>query len=190
MGIETREPSQAIFQAEYRGLVEGVLTLLAVPYGETSYDTPYPNGERFMPGSFRKAVQVSKGKKQPPWLLFRNHEHGQAIGRALKAEDTAEGLLIDFRLSTQHRESLQAEITEGLLPGASVGFRAVQDRRGSDGAREIVEAAFLEASLTPMGAYAGAGTIGLRAPSAIQVDLEAYRLPAPPKIDLAGRIRL
>jgi HK97 family phage prohead protease len=196
MSIHDREARAATFGLEARNmerLEERILTALLVPYGETSMDTPYPNGERFLPGSFRKAVAEWRSAKRPrPLLLFRSHDHGKALGQAVSLEDTPEGPVAEFRITTMpHGEEAIQEYREGLLSGISVGFRAVRDKINPvDGAREVVEASLLEASILPMGAYAGAGVLAMRHP-AKPVDLSWATLPPAPAVDpsLGFRIR-
>jgi HK97 family phage prohead protease len=196
MSIHDREARAATFGLEIRNaerLEERILTALLVPYGETSLDTPYPNGERFVAGAFRKAVSEWRSAKRPrPLYLFRSHDHTRAVGQAVSLEDTPEGPVAEFRVTTlPHGEETIQEYREGLLGGVSVGFRAVRDRISkTDGAREVLEASLLEASILPMGAYAGAGVLAMRHPSE-PVDLSWATLPPAPAVDpsLGFRIR-
>jgi HK97 family phage prohead protease len=160
------------------------LEALVVPYGETSTATPYEGGERFLPGAFKRSVGQFRAAKRS-LLLFRSHDHTRAIGKSESLTDTPEGLLASFRLArTPEGDAAIQEFREGILPGMSVGFRAIRDQRGMDGAREVIEAALLEASMTPMGAYDNARGLALRTP-AEPLDLAWVTVPPAPIIDLS-----
>ena len=160
------------------------LEALVVPYGETSTATPYEGGERFLPGAFKRSVGQFRAAKRS-LLLFRSHDHTRAIGKSESLTDTPEGLLASFRLArTPEGDAAIQEFREGILPGMSVGFRAIRDQRGMDGAREVIEAALLEASMTPMGAYDNARGLALRTP-AEPLDLSWVTVPPAPIIDLS-----
>lgn len=187
MSLSDYKPEAVTFGVEFReaGGDGRTLTGLIVPYGETTEDSPYAGGERFMPGAFRKAVREFRGRaRKRPLLLFRGHDHGQAIGQATALSEDDEGLTGEFRVGRiPAGDAALLEYREGLLGAMSVGFRAIQDRRGPDGAREVLEAAILEASLTPMGAYESAQVTGLRTPQGQGADLSWVTLPPPPTID-------
>jgi HK97 family phage prohead protease len=199
MSVPNRKLETATFSIELRdvGGDGRTLTGLIVPYGETTTDSPYQGGERFLPGSFRKAVQEFRSRKQQtkrPLHLFRAHDHNRAIGLGTQLEETPEGLVGEFRLGrTPYADEALLEYREGLLGAMSVGFQAIQDRRGTDGAREITEASILEASLLPMGAYPGAKVLSLRGPALEQQtppDLSWITLPPAPKVDPSRSIRI
>jgi HK97 family phage prohead protease len=194
MSVGDYKPEVATFGVEFReaGGDGRTLTGLIVPYNETTEDSPYAQGERFVPGSFRKAVREFRGRsRKRPLLLFRGHDHSTAIGLATDLTEGDEGLVGEFRLGrTPGGDAALVEHREGLLGSMSVGFRALRDRRGDDGAREVVEAAILEASLVPIGAYEGAQVLSLRAPSAHKPDLAWVTLPPAPSIDLSRPVGL
>lgn len=137
-----------------------ILTGICVPYGEPSYFA----GERvetFRRGCFRKHLQERKG----PLKLFRNHDHGAAIGKATSwDEDHRDGFVATFRVfDTPDGNAALTEIHEGALDSLSVGFRAIQARPSMDGrAVEIVEAALGEVSLVALPAYSGAQILAVR----------------------------
>lgn len=150
--------------------VDGVV----VPYDEISYLTPNPQGERVIRGAFTKSARQRGGKI----FLFRGHDHGHPVGRAVDFRDEPDGLHGSFQI----RESVLgddtlADLRDGYLPGMSVGFRALQTRRGTDGAVEVVEGQLIEVSLVALSAYEGARVLALRsyypptAPAQIPVDL-------------------
>jgi len=117
-------------------------TLLVTRYGELSMRTPRP--ERFAPGAFSKSV-AARGNR----IAFTTRHTGGS-GIIERGANVARPL----RWDTSDPSSLIAEIRffddaggwemfnkarDGELNGASVGFKAVEERTGPDGAREIVE---------------------------------------------------
>lgn len=188
----TEQQAQTAFPVEFRTEAlasERLLTAVVVPYGETSMMTPYPNGERFVAGAFRQSAAAKSGARRPV-LLFRAHDHSQAIGRAEAWRDSDQHLEGDFRIATGLAgDQAIDELQQGLLPSMSVGFRAIRTRRGSDGAREVLEAALLEASLAPMGAYDGAEVLALRTPGDPAETPALLVLPAAPAYDLSVPFR-
>lgn len=155
-------------------IVEGVV----VPWNETSFLTPDPRGERFRPGSLTRTIK-ERGERVK---LYRNHDHGTAIGKALAWKSTHEGgLWGQFRIAaTPAGDDVLLELREGMLDAFSVGFRPVREARGGDGAREIVEAHLHEVSLCPIGAYDGARVLAMRSPSS-----STSTLPPMPEVNLA-----
>lgn len=152
-------------------VVEGVV----VPWNETSYLTPDPKGERFMPGSLTRTIK-DRGSRIK---LFRGHDHSRAVGVPLEWDATRDaGVWASFHVAeTAAGEDVLAEMREGLLDAFSIGFEPVRERRGSDGAREVVEARLFEVSLVPLAAYDGARVLATRAPA---VEL----VPAMPAVNL------
>jgi HK97 family phage prohead protease len=187
VSITDHESREALFGLEVRNAEtmaeERVMRLLLVPYGEVSHLTKYPQGERFLKGAFRKAASEFRGRKTPLYL-FRAHEHSRAVGRATSLTDTAEGPIAEFKIAgTPAGDEVIQEHREGLLSAVSVGFRAIADSiNRNDGVREVREAALLETSVLPIGAYDGAKVLEYREPT---IDLSAYRVPPPPTIDPA-----
>jgi hypothetical protein len=139
-------------------IVEGVV----VPWGETSFMTPDPKGERFMAGSLTRSV-AERGDRLK---LFHAHNHDRAIGKAVNWNpDHEAGCWAQFRIAaTPQGDEVLAEVNEGMLDAFSIGFRPIRSRRGQDGAREIVEAALHEVSIAPVGAYDGARVLAVRTP--------------------------
>lgn len=178
--IETR--NEESLNAEQR-----IMTLRLVPYGEVSYLTKYAGGERFVRGAFKKAAAEFRGRRTP-FYLFRSHNHDRAVGRAVSVADTAEGPLAEFRVaSTALGDEVVEEYREGLLGAVSIGFRAIiAGINRTDGVRDVREAALLEASVLPIGAYEGAEVVGYRAPEQVDtLDLSNYLPPPAPVIDLS-----
>lgn len=155
-------------------IVEGIV----VPWGETSYLTPDPKGERFRPGSLTRTI-AEKGDRVK---LFRSHDHDRAIGKAIAWKPDHElGCWAQFRIGTGAvGDDLLAEIGEGLLDAFSIGFQPMRTQRGSDGAREVLEAKLHEVSIAPIGAYDGARVLAMRTPA-----VAAPTLPPMPEVNLA-----
>ena len=136
-------------------IVEGIV----VPWNETSFLTPDPRGERFRSGSLTRTIKDTGARVK----LYRNHDHGTAVGRAVQWKSTDAGMWAQFRIATTPAgEAVMEEIREGMLDAFSVGFRPVRETRAADGAREVIEAKLHEVSITPMGAYDGARVLAVR----------------------------
>lgn len=180
MSIET-----VAFACEFRHAAEGerIIEGIAVPYGAVSMNTPYPNGERFLPGSLTKTVRDHSRSKRKV-KVFRSHQHDRAIG-LVEAMDPADpaGLRVQVRIAEgQVGDEVMMEARSGLLDAFSVGFRAIRERIGEGGVRDIVEAALHEVSLVPLGAYDGALVTAVRKPSTLDLSLP----PAPVVDPLRG----
>lgn len=148
------------FGLELRRVDERILEGIAVPYGETSYLTDDPRGERFLAGSLNRTIRDRGARLK----LFLNHDHTHAIGRALKLDArNPAGLWGRFGVfSTPTADEALAEVEQGALDMFSIGFVPVRERRAADGVREIVEASVHEVSLAPLGAYDGARVLATR----------------------------
>ncbi len=145
-------------------IVEGIV----VPWGETSYLTPDPKGERFRPGSLTRTI-TERGDRVK---LYRNHDHNTAVGKSIQWKNTKAGMWAQFRIAnTPPGDAVLAEIQEGMLDAFSVGFVPKREARGEDGAREVIEAQLHEVSITPMGAYEGARVLAVRNPNTVRSTL-------------------
>jgi hypothetical protein len=153
---------------------ERIVGGLAVPWNETSRLAPDPAGERFLPGSLTRSVKARGDRLK----LYRgNHGHDMIpVGRPLRIDARhPDGLWTEWHIArTPAGDQTLEEVREGLLDSFSIGFRAVKDRRGSDGAREIVEAEVGEVTILPSGAYDGARVLEVRAPTFAAADLAAW----------------
>lgn len=167
-----------------RAPAERILTTRLVPYGETTHNVMDPHGERFMPGSLTRTLD-QWARSTRPLKLFRAHEHREAVGLAVGyVPDAPGGPVAEFRVATTASgDQVLQEVEQGLLDSMSIGFRPIRERKGSDGVREVLEAALLEASILPLGAYQGAELLSVRAP-AEPVDLSRYQLGPAPAVDL------
>lgn len=132
---------------------------VVVPYDETSYLTPNPNGERIRRGAFTKSVAQRATKV----FLNREHDEKATVGRSVRFDDGADGLVGEFhvRASALGDETL-AELTDGYWPGLSLGFKPLQTCRGPDGATEVVDAYLGHVALTRNPAYLSAEVLELR----------------------------
>lgn len=155
----------AAFPLELRtvSMDERIVEGLAVPWGEVSYLTPDPGGERFLPGAFTKSLR----ERTAALKLFLAHDHTHAVGKALRLDARhPDGLWGSWQLfRTPAGEAALAEVAEGALDSFSVGFRPVKHRRASDGVRDVQEAELHEVSIAPIGAYQGARVLAVRTPS-------------------------
>jgi HK97 family phage prohead protease len=159
------ETTRVAFPIEWRtvSVDERIVEGLGVPWGEVSYLTPDPAGERFLPGSLTKSVR-EKGARLK---LFRAHDHSAAIGRAVKLDARhPDGLMSSWRIfKTPAGNAALEEIAEGALDSFSLGFMPKRTQRAPDGVREVVEAELHEVSIAPIGAYDGARVLSMRTPA-------------------------
>lgn len=135
----------ALLPLEVRAVDEAqrIATMLVCKYGETTGRLARP--ERFLPGAFTRSVTErgaripftsrhtgGSGKIERSWMIARpvrwQHDDDAELRAVLRFFDTPDGW--DAFCSAR----------DGELDGASVGFRAVTERSGDDGAREIAEA--------------------------------------------------
>lgn len=181
------ETTALTFPIEWRELNadQRIVGGLAIPWGETSYVTGDPKGERFIAGSLTRSIGT-KGESR--LKLFRSHDHKVAIGRPVRLDARhSDGLWTEWQIArTPAGDAALNEITEGMLDSFSIGFRALKTRRGADDAREIVEAEVHEVSILPLGAYQGARVLEVRAPTFGPADLAAWLAAHPvPQVNRA-----
>jgi len=154
----------AAFPLELRtiSLDERTVEGIAVPWGEVSYLTPDPAGERFLPGAFTKSLR----ERTSALKLFVAHDHSHAVGRATKLDPRhPDGLWASWGFfRTPAGEAAMQEAAEGALDMFSVGFRPVKHARAADGVRDVQEAELHEVSIAPIGAYQGARVLAMRTP--------------------------
>ena len=173
-GLELRVPDMS------ERIVEGIV----VPWNETSYLTDDPRGERFRPGSLTRTVKERGDRVK----LFRAHDHTVAVGRSVQWKVSNEGgCWAQFRIAaTPAGDDVLVEVREGMLDAFSVGFLPKRETRGTDGAREIIEAQLHEVSLCPIGAYDGARVLAMREPvSTGPTGASQTILAAMPAVDLS-----
>lgn len=121
-----------------------IATMLVCRYGETSRLTPR-GAERFCPGAFTKSV-TSRG----PRIAFTT-EHTSGTGQIKRGSAVARPVTWDTDDAVELRAVVKFYDTpegweafhrarDGEIDGGSVGFKAVEERKGADGAREVTEA--------------------------------------------------
>ncbi|HKV67687.1 MAG TPA: HK97 family phage prohead protease [Gaiellales bacterium] len=139
-------------------VVEGIV----VPYGETSFLTPDPQGERFAPKSLNRTI-----RERPKVKLFLNHRHDDAVGTSVAWRvDDERGLWGKFKIPPgADGDRVLDKVRNELLDAFSIGFRPINTRRAPDGVREVLEAKLHEVSLVPIGAYDGARVLAVRSPA-------------------------
>lgn len=167
-------------------LSERIVTARLVPYGELALDVPNPQGERFLPGSLTKTLH-DWARSARPLKLFRSHEHREAVGLAQSFDpEAAGGPLAEFRIAqTPAGDAVLSELEQGLLDSISIGFRPIRERREPrTGVRELLEAALIETSISPLAAYAGAQVLAVRTPQESSLDLSSHLLGPAPVVDL------
>lgn len=184
------ESTSVIYPIEWRAVSvdERIVSGIAVPWNETSYLTPDPKGERFLPGSLTRTVKA-KADRIKLFRGGREHQHDAAIARPIELDPRhPDGLWSSWRIAkTPGGDAALNEVAEGMLDAFSIGFRAIRTGRGADGAREVAEAELLEVQLLPLGAYDGARVIEVRAPApgrSVVDDLDAWLAAHPiPEVD-------
>lgn len=150
------------------------------PYDELTYLVNDPNGERIRRGAFRRSIQ-HRGDKIP---LFRNHDRALRLGVSRSFDETAEGLLGEFRVNDgDPGDALLEDCRNGYFGGLSAGFVPLVRDRGTDGAGEVTEGKLVEVSVVGHPAYEGAGMLAVRNAQ----DLDALLAPflARPAVDLS-----
>jgi HK97 family phage prohead protease len=173
-GLELRVPDVS------ERIVEGIV----VPWNEVTFLTADPRGERFRSGSLTRTIKERGDRVK----LFRNHDHDQAVGRAVQWKATHEGgCWAQFRIAaTVAGDEVLAEVREGMLDAFSVGFLPKRETRGADGAREIIEAQLHEVSLCPIGAYDGARVLAMRSSGSHgHTGAPQATIPPMPEVDLS-----
>jgi uncharacterized protein len=171
------------FGVELRAGKDGrELTGLAVPYDKVSLLSPFPDGEQFARGAFKRTADHLAGRLPK---LFRNHDWDAAIGTAVEMREADEGLWATWRVAdTPAGNAALQEVREGVLDSLSVGFRAI--REGKVGkVREVREAHLLEVSLVPMPVYEDARVLSLRS-----VDPATVAAGLPPRPDVDSELLL
>ena len=156
------------------------ITGVVAPYDATSYLTPDPAGERIVRGAFSTSIRQRETKV--PLLI--QHDVERAVGMSRSWVEADSGLTATFavRQSPEGDRALD-DAREGYLSALSVGFRPLNQRRASDGVREVAEAMLVEVSLVLIGAYPGADVLAVRTAQ----DLDALLAPFanPPDVDLS-----
>ena len=126
-----------------------IIAGLAVPYGVTARS----GGRkwRFQRGSL-KWSDVSRVK------LLRDHDHAQALGKAISLDDTPDGLYARFRVARgAEGDKVLALAEDGVLDGLSIGVdfdaNGFTEDKENPGAYLVTSAALREITLTAMPAF-------------------------------------
>lgn len=133
------------------------ITGLAVPYNQVALNQG--RKWRFSPGSLEYA-EIGRVK------LLRDHDRSQAVGRAIKLDETAEGLLATFKVARGvDGDRVLALAEDGVLDGLSVGVDiadAIPDTQNK-GTYLVRRAVLREVSLTAMPAFDDSRVISVAA---------------------------
>jgi uncharacterized protein len=132
---------------------------VVAPYGETSYLTRDPSGERLKRGAFSKSIR----QRETRIPLYRNHDHSRVLGYSRHFEDGDDGLVGTFAVNDgDDGDAFLTDLRNGYYAGLSVGYHALTANRGRDGVREVAEAKLVEVSAVGLPAYEGAGLLAVR----------------------------
>jgi HK97 family phage prohead protease len=104
--------------------------------------------------SFSKGSLPVDGKKP---RLYMNHDANQAIGIVTERVDTEEGMMFTAKISKTAAgdEALQLAL-DGVLDSVSVGVNPTKTRANKDGSITVLAADWIELSMVPVPAFAGA----------------------------------
>jgi HK97 family phage prohead protease len=137
------------FDVRSSDLEEGIVTGLAVPYGQTIQHGGF--SERFEAGAIEDVADTK---------LLYNHE--EVIGKVLRGTDTDEGFLIEAKISkTARGEEVKTLLADGVIDKFSVGFQPIEDRE-EDGVTVRTKVRLRETSLVPFPAYSEAQVLAVR----------------------------
>ena len=121
---------------------------VAVPYGVTAV---VADGTKviFAPGSLPVTGKAPR--------LYMNHDSTNAIGIVTERVDTSEGMMFTAKISkTQAGDEALTLAQDGVLDSVSVGVNPINFTTAKDGTITVIEAEWLELSLVPVPAFAGA----------------------------------
>jgi HK97 family phage prohead protease len=147
----------AVAQIEVRGIDEPrrVVTFRVCRYGETSTRTGHEHGERFLTGAFTRSV--GQRRDRVPFTTRHTDGTGRIEERAKvarpiqwQAGDTELAAVIKF-YDTPAAWDAYDRVRAGEIDAGSVGFEAVEERTGEDGAREVVLAELHHVALLATG---------------------------------------
>jgi HK97 family phage prohead protease len=124
------------------------ITGIAVPYGETAIVSD-GQAVRFKQGALPVDGKAPK--------LFMYHDSSQPVGLVTARQDTDQGMLFSARISTTAAgdEALTLAL-DGVLDSVSVGVNPTKFRYDDEGTMIVEAADWLELSLVPIPAFAGA----------------------------------
>jgi len=121
---------------------------IAVPYGVPA---TVSDGTEVI---FEQGSLPVKGKNP---RLYMNHDNNQAIGIVTERVETEEGMMFTAKISKTLAgdEALQLAL-DGVLDSVSVGVNPTKTRANEDGSVTVLAADWIELSMVPVPAFAGA----------------------------------
>jgi HK97 family phage prohead protease len=124
------------------------ITGVAVPYGETA---TVSDGTQVR---FEKGALPVEGKAPK---LFMYHDSSMPVGLVTERVDTDEGMMFSARISaTVAGDEALTLALDGVLDSVSVGVNPTRFSYDDEGTMVVTEAEWLELSLVPIPAFAGA----------------------------------
>jgi HK97 family phage prohead protease len=146
--IRFTAPSVSIDAAAGDGTPSRTITGIAVPYGVAA---TVADGTEVI---FEQGSLPIEGKAP---RLYMNHDSNQAIGIVTERVDTPEGMLFSAKISKTAAgdEALQLAL-DGVLDSVSVGVNPTKTRANKDGSLTVLAADWIELSMVPVPAFAGA----------------------------------
>jgi HK97 family phage prohead protease len=146
--IRFTAPSVTIDAAAGDGTPSRTITGIAVPYGVAA---TVSDGTAV---TFEQGSLPVEGKAP---RLYMNHDSNQAIGIVTERVDSDEGMLFSAKISKTAAgdEALQLAL-DGVLDSVSVGVNPTKTRANEDGSITVLAADWIELSMVPVPAFAGA----------------------------------
>jgi len=124
------------------------ITGVAVPYNEVA---TVSDGTQVR---FEQGALPTEGKAPK---LFMYHDSSQPVGLVTERVDTAEGMMFSARISaTAAGDEALTLALDGVLDSVSVGVNPTRFSYDDEGTMIVTEAEWLELSLVPIPAFAGA----------------------------------
>jgi HK97 family phage prohead protease len=123
-------------------------------------------GDRVMPGAFEKSLaRYTEAGKSIPFVWSHQWDDPNAyIGKVVKAEETADGLMVHAALfDTPTAQHIKTLLAEGVVTEFSFAYDVIDAAPGKDGVNELRELHILEAGPTLKGANPATQLIGVRA---------------------------
>lgn len=134
------------FDLETRFAVEGdagVITGYAARFNEKNR-----HNETIQPGAFRKTLLEHRSAGSRPLMLW-SHNPDEIIGVWDNLVEDAQGLKVTGRLIRETARGAEAFalVKAGAVNGLSIGFRARQQERATDGTRSLIDVELGEISI-------------------------------------------
>ena len=130
------------------GTQSRTITGIAVPYGVPAVVS---DGTEVI---FEKGSLPIDGKKP---RLYMNHDSAQAIGIVTERVETDEGMLFSAKISkTALGDDAIQLAMDSVIDSVSVGVNVLKSRANDDGSLTVLKADWIELSMVPVPAFAGA----------------------------------